>query len=72
MNILKNLFGKNENEKPPTTEEAIQKLLEIEDLLKKRSDLLENKIDEQVNIAKKNAATNKKGNSRGAWMCLFY
>lgn len=61
MSSLKNLFGtKNKTEKPPTPQEAIQKLLETEDILKKKSDFLETKIEEQFQIAKTNAAKNKK------------
>ena len=55
------LFGKKKNDKPPTTQEAIQKLLEVEDLLQKKSEHLEEKIQEQVEIAKLNASKNKKG-----------
>ena len=61
MSILKNLFGKKDKENVPTLEEAIQRLHEVEELLLKRSELLETKIEEQVKIAKVNAANNKRG-----------
>lgn len=60
MSLFEKLFGKNKTEHVPTTEEAIQRLLEIEDLLKKRSDLLEQKIDEELANAKLHGTKNKR------------
>jgi hypothetical protein len=57
---MSGLFGKKKTEKPPTPQEAIQKLIDVEDLLKKKSDFLEKKIEEQIEIAKSNASKNKK------------
>jgi len=53
------MFGKTA-EKAPTPQEAIQKLLEIEDLLRKRQDVLEKKIDEELHTAKQNGLKNKR------------
>merc|ERR1712126_353011 len=47
-------------EKPPTTGEAIQKLRDTEEMLQKKSDYLEKKVEAEISIAKKNAKTNKR------------
>ncbi len=60
MSIFGKLFGKSSSEKAPTTQEAIQKLLEIEDLMIKRQAVLERKIDEELNTAKQNGTKNKR------------
>ena len=44
----------------PTTGQAIQNLRETEDMLIKKQEFLEHKIEAQVQIAKKNAKTNKR------------
>ena len=53
------MFGKKDN-KAPTTGEAIQKLRETEDMLLKKQDFLEKKIESELAIARKNAKTNKR------------
>jgi len=53
------LFGKK-GEKAPTTGEAIQKLRETEDMLNKKQEFLEKKIESELAIARKNAKTNKR------------
>ena len=45
---------------PTTGGEAIQKLREIEDMLLKKQEFLEKKIDSELATAKKNAKTNKR------------
>lgn len=61
MSVFARIFGgKGGSEKTPTPQEAIQKLLEIEDLLRKRQDVLEKKIDEELKIAKSNGVKNKR------------
>jgi len=61
MSIFAKIFGKgSSSEKAPTPQEAIQKLLEIEDLMRKRQDVLERKIDEELTIAKTNGTKNKR------------
>jgi len=59
MSFLGKMFGKKDN-KAPTTGEAIQKLRETEDMLLKKQDFLEKKIESELAIAKKNAKTNKR------------
>lgn len=53
--------GKSSQNKAPTPQEAIQKLLEIEDLLRKRQELLETKIEGELKTAKANGVKNKRG-----------
>lgn len=60
MSIFAKFFGKSNNEKAPTPQEAIQKLLEIEDLMRKRQDVLERKIDDELKTAKVNGTKNKR------------
>lgn len=59
MSFLTKMFGKKE-EKAPTTGEAIQKLRETEDMLIKKQEFLESKIDQEIAIAKKNASKNRR------------
>ena len=61
MSLLTKLFGgKSSSEKAPSPQEAIQKLLEIEDLLRKRQDVLEKKIEDELTVAKTNGVKNKR------------
>lgn len=60
------IFGGKKKEQAPTTQEAIQKLRSTEELLQKKSDFLEKKIDQELAMAKKNASKNK----RAALMAL--
>lgn len=60
MSIFGRIFGKSNAEKAPTPQEAIQKLLEIEDLMRKRQDVLERKIDDELKTAKQNGTKNKR------------
>ena len=52
-------FGRK-GEKAPTTGEAIQKLRETEEMLQKKQDFLETKVDAEMATARKNAKTNKR------------
>lgn len=60
------IFGGKNKEQPPTTQEAIQKLRSTEDMLTKKSEFLEKKIDAETDTARKNASKNK----RAALMAL--
>jgi len=57
------MFGGKKGDKPPTTGEAIQKLRETEDMLIKKQEFLESKIDQELNIARLNGTKNKRGMS---------
>lgn len=60
------IFGGKSKEQPPTTQEAIQKLRSTEEMLTKKSEFLEKKIDGEVATARKLASKNK----RAALMAL--
>lgn len=64
MSLLAKMFGMGGKEgKAPTTGDAIQKLRETEEMLIKKQDFLEKKIDQELETAKKNGTKNKRGNS---------
>ena len=56
------MFGKlfKKKEESKTTAEAIQDLRQNEDMLLKKQEFLEKKIDSEIEIARKNAKTNKR------------
>ena len=61
MSLFTKIFGSGKSsEKTPTPQEAIQKLLEIEDLLRKRQEVLEKKIEDELKVAKANGVKNKR------------
>ncbi|VVC41999.1 Snf7 family [Cinara cedri] len=60
MSFLGKLFGGKKEEKGPSTEDAIQKLRTTEEMLIKKQEFLEKKIEQEVAIAKKNGTTNKR------------
>jgi len=60
MSFLGKLFGGKGEEKAPSTGEAIQNLRETEEMLIKKQDFLEKKVDGETALARKNAKTNKR------------
>lgn len=61
MSFLGKMFGSGKKGEPaPTTGEAIQKLRETEEMLIKKQEFLEKKIEQELGIARKNAKTNKR------------
>jgi charged multivesicular body protein 4 len=61
MSLFGRMFGgKSDKGKAPTPQEAIQKLLEIEDLFRKRQEVLESKIESELTTAKSNGVKNKR------------
>ncbi|XP_073324339.1 charged multivesicular body protein 4b [Pagrus major] len=61
MSIFGKLFGGGgKGGKGPTPQEAIQKLRETEEMLAKKQDFLEKKIDQELTTAKKNGTKNKR------------
>jgi len=66
------VFGGKKGDKMPTTGEAIQKLRETEEMLVKKQEFLEKKIDDELAVAKKNAQKNKRGKSRTSSLLLMY
>ncbi|CAH0550386.1 unnamed protein product [Brassicogethes aeneus] len=60
MSFFGKLFGGSKEKAAPTTGEAIQKLRETEDMLFKKQDFLEKKIQQEIVTAKANASKNKR------------
>jgi hypothetical protein len=58
MSLFNKMFTKKE--KPPTPQEAIQKIRDVEDLLEKKQQYLEKKIQDELANAKKHGTKNKK------------
>lgn len=61
MSFMTKLFGGKKGDKQPTTGEAIQKLRETEEMLIKKQDFLEKKIEQEIAVARKNGTKNKRG-----------
>ena len=59
MSFFGKMFG-GKKETAPTTGEAIQKLRDTEEMLTKKQDFLEKKVEAEIAIARKNAKTNKR------------
>ncbi|XP_062813130.1 transmembrane 9 superfamily member 1 [Anolis carolinensis] len=60
MSGLGKLFGKGKKAKAPTPQEAIQKLRETEEVLVKKQEFLEQKIQQELQTAKKHGTKNKR------------
>ncbi|XP_014681040.1 PREDICTED: charged multivesicular body protein 4b-like isoform X2 [Priapulus caudatus] len=61
MSFLGKMFGTSgKKDETPSPQQAIQKLRETEDMLVKKSDYLEKKITQEINIARKNGTKNKR------------
>ena len=61
MQALARIFGSGKKGEPPSPQQAIQKLRETEEMLSKKSDLLEKRIEEELTTAKKHGMKNKRG-----------
>ena len=62
------LFGKKKQTEAANPGDAIQKLRQTEEMLGKKQEFLEKKIDEELKIAKKNGTSNKRGKLK---MCFY-
>ncbi|MCL4158103.1 UNVERIFIED_CONTAM: hypothetical protein GTU68_061229 [Idotea baltica] len=60
MSLIGKLFGGGKGNKAPTAGEAIQKLRDTEEMLLKKQDFLERKIEQELKIAKQNGTKNKR------------
>jgi len=60
MSFLSKVFGGKKEEKAPSTGEAIQKLRETEEMLIKKQEFLEKKIEQELQTARKNGTKNKR------------
>lgn len=61
MSFLSKVFGGKKENAAPTTGEAIQKLRETEEMLIKKQEFLEKKIEQEIATARKNGQKNKRG-----------
>lgn len=61
MSFIKNLFSRSKSTPAPTTTESIIKLRETEELLMKKLEFLEEKLEAELKVAKENASSNKRG-----------
>lgn len=61
MSFLGKLFSGKKGEPAPTPSEAIQKLRDIENMLTKKQEFLEKKIEVELDTARKNGTKNKRG-----------
>lgn len=66
MSFLRKLFGGKKKEKKLSIEDTIQKLQSVEKMLIKKQQVLEKKIEQEKDNAKKYIITNKRG------MCSVY
>ena len=60
MSFYRKLFAGKKGNKPQTTGEDIQNLRETVEMLKKKHDFLEKKIESEMVVARKNAKTDKR------------
>ncbi|XP_074503776.1 charged multivesicular body protein 4b [Sebastes fasciatus] len=60
MSLIAKLFGGGKSGKAPTPQDAIQRLRETEEMLAKKQDFLEKKIEVELVTAKKNGTKNKR------------
>jgi hypothetical protein len=65
MSALGRLFGggKKKADVPPSPQEAIQRLRQTEEMLEKKTDFLEKKIQQELGNAKRHGTKNKRGKS---------
>lgn len=55
------MFGGGKKENTMNTSEAIQNLRDTENMLIKKQEFLEKKVEQEIDIAKKNGVKNKRG-----------
>lgn len=60
MSFLKKVFGGKKKSTVPNTAESARNIQETEELLEKKQIFLEEQIEHEMEIAKKNASTNKR------------
>lgn len=65
MSLIAKIFGSGgKGGKAPTPQEAIQRLRETEEMLAKKQEFLEKKIEQELVTAKKNGTKNKRGEGK--------
>lgn len=68
MSLVAKLFGGGKKNKAPTPQEGIQRLREVEEMLMKKSDFLEKKIQTELATAKKYGTKNKRCKYNGVFV----
>ena len=68
MSLLEKLFGSKKKGEVPSPQEAIQRLREVQEMLTKKSEFLEKKVDHELQTAKKAGTKNKRGKYKWAWI----
>ena len=63
MSFFSKIFGGKKESAAPSTAEAVQKLRDTEEMLIKKQDFLESKINQEIITAKQNGSKNKRGNN---------
>lgn len=58
---LAKIFGSGKKGELPSPQQAIQKLRETEEMLSKKTEFLEKKIEKEMQTVKKNGMKNKRG-----------
>lgn len=75
MSFFSKIFGGKKEDETPSTGDAIQKLRETEEMLLKKQEFLEKKIDVELTTARKNGTKNKRGKLtrlvRGSRVCAM-
>ena len=61
MSFFGKLFGGKKENEAPSTGDAIQQLRETEEMLLKKQEFLEKKIEVELATARKNGTKNKRG-----------
>lgn len=61
MSFFAKMFGGGKKETTMNTSEAIQNLRDTENMLIKKQEYLEKKVEEEISLAKKNGVKNKRG-----------
>ena len=69
MSFFGKLFGGKKENEAPSTGDAIQKLRETEEMLLKKQEFLEKKIELELATARKNGTKNKRGELRFHLIC---
>lgn len=59
--VITKMFGGGKKGEVPSPQQAIQKLKETEEMLNKKSEYLEAKIEKELQAAKRHGLKNKKG-----------
>lgn len=71
MSFFGKIFGGGKQKTAWDTNEAIQNLRKMEEMLIKKQEFLEQKIDNEIEVAKKNGSKNKRGTVISVLFLIF-